>query len=88
MNRSEVLDTAKGYITRDRAAMHGKAENTFGAIAALWSADLGVPITATDVGRLMVLFKMARAKGNPGHADNWIDAAGYAALAGELAESA
>jgi hypothetical protein len=88
MNRADFLDTARGYVTRDRAAMHGRAENTFAAIAALWSADLGIPITPTDVGRLMVLFKMARAKGNPGHADNWIDAAGYAALAGELADGA
>jgi hypothetical protein len=84
VNRAEVLDTAREYVTRDRAATHGGAENTFGRIAALWSADLGITITGTDVARLMVLFKMARAYGNPTHSDNWIDAAGYAAIAGEL----
>ena len=85
MSRSDILATATDYITRDRAAAHGRAEDTFDRIAALWSADLGIPLTGTDVARLMVLLKVARAKGNPGHADNWVDAAGYAALGGELA---
>lgn len=84
MNRAEILDTARKYVTRDRAATHGEAEDTFGRIAALWSADLGIEITALDVARLMVLLKMARAKTNAAHTDNWIDAAGYAAIAGEL----
>jgi hypothetical protein len=88
MNRAAILDTAKDYVTRDRAALHGKAEDTLGLIAALWSADLGFDLAATDVARLMVLLKMARAKANSLSADNWIDAAGYAALAGELADGA
>lgn len=86
MKRSEILTEANDYITRDRAATHGKAEDSFAQIAALWSADLGVQLTAIDVARLMVLFKMARAKSNPAHQDNWIDAAGYSALAGEIAD--
>jgi hypothetical protein len=84
MQRSECLVTAEGAVTRDRAATHGRAEDSFGAIAALWSADLGIPITAIDVARLMVLFKVARARGNPGHADSWVDIAGYAAIGCEL----
>lgn len=85
INRADILDTAKAHITKDRAATHGDAESNFTLIGALWSADLGVTITATDVARLMVLFKAARAKGNPAHADNWVDAAGYAACGGEIA---
>jgi hypothetical protein len=85
MIRSEILTQANDYITRDRAATHGKAEDSFAQIAALWSADLGVPLTSVDVARLMVLFKMARAKANATHKDNWVDACGYAALAGEIA---
>lgn len=85
MNRAEILDHARQAITVDRAATHGEAEDCFGLIADLWSADLGVPLTAVDVARLMVLFKLARAKGNPEHADSWIDAVGYAAIAGEMA---
>jgi len=33
----------------------------------------------------MVLFKAARAKGNPQHVDNWTDIAGYAACGGGIA---
>jgi hypothetical protein len=86
MIRSEILTQANDCITRDRAATHGKAEDSFAQIAALWSADLGITLTSVDVARLMVLFKMARAKTNAAHQDNWIDACGYAALAGEIAD--
>jgi hypothetical protein len=88
MKRTAVLGFAGIYITQDRAATHGKAEDSFVQIAALWSADLGIPLTAVDVARLMVLFKMARAKGNPAHDDNWIDACGYSAIASEIAGNA
>jgi hypothetical protein len=86
--RSSVLDSANKAITVDRAATHGRAEASFGLIAAYWSAHLGCPVSATDVATMMVLFKAARAKGNPLHRDNWIDAAGYAALGAEIAEVA
>ena len=86
MNRTETLDAARQAITVDRAATHGKAENTFADIAALWSVLFGIDITAADVAQAMVLFKCARMKANPGHADNYTDAVGYAAIAGELAE--
>ena len=86
MNRTDILDAARQAITVDRAATHGEAENTFGLIAAYWSAHLDCEVTAGDVAQLMVLFKVARMKANPGHADNYVDAVGYAAIAGELAE--
>jgi hypothetical protein len=34
---------------------------------------------------MMVLLKAARAKSNPQHVDNYVDAAGYAACAAECA---
>ena len=86
MNRTDILDAARQAITVDRAATHGEAENTFGLIAAYWSAHLDCEVTAGDVAQLMVLFKVARMKANPGHADNYVDAVGYAAIAGELAD--
>jgi hypothetical protein len=85
MNRAQILDAAKEYITRDRAATHGDAENHFGTVAAYWSAHLGHPVSAADVAVMMTLFKCARIKGNPGHLDSWIDGAGYLAIGGELA---
>lgn len=85
MNRSEILDTAKEYVTKDRAATHGDAESNFGLIAAYWSAHLNKNITAHDVAVMMTLMKLARAKANPKHADNWIDGCGYLACGGEIA---
>lgn len=84
MTRAEILDTAKEYVTKDRAASHGDMENNFARIGALWSAHLGVPVTATDVALMMAMLKIARAGSNPAHMDNWIDLAGYAACGGEL----
>ena len=88
MNRADILDTAKGYVTKDRAATHGDAEKTFGRIAAVWSARLGVPITEAQVCILLADLKSCRAWGNPLHADNWVDLAGYAACGGEIATEA
>jgi hypothetical protein len=88
MNRTEILQTANEYITKDRAATHGRAEESFAQIAAVWTwwlnDRLSAPVTAYDVAMMMVLFKAARAKGNWQNPDNFIDMAGYAALAGEI----
>jgi hypothetical protein len=86
MNRSEILDTAKEYVTKDRAGTHGDLENNFGLIAAYWSAHLGRNIKSHDVAVMMTLLKLARAKSNPAHADNWVDGCGYLACGGEIAD--
>lgn len=84
MTRANILDTAKACVTQDRAATHGTPEDSFGAIAAIWSARLGLAITPAQVCILMADLKSCRAWANPGHADNWVDLAGYAACGGEL----
>jgi len=85
MNRSEILDTAKEYVTKDRAGTHGDAEANFNLIAAYWTAHLDAFVGPEDVAIMMTLLKLARAKSNPGHADNWIDGCGYLACGGEIA---
>lgn len=85
IGRGHILDTAKGYVTKDRANTHGDLENSFGHTAKLWSAHLGVEVSATDVTILMALLKIARLKTSPAHEDNWVDLAGYAACGGEIA---
>ena len=85
MNRSEILEHAHQCVTQDRASTHGGAENTFGMIAAVWSARFGLEITPEQVAIMLIDLKTCRAWGNPGHADNWVDTAGYAACGGELA---
>lgn len=72
-------------VTVDRAATHGDVERTFGAIAAVWSARLGIEITEAQVCIMLVDLKTCRAWNNPAHEDNWIDIAGYAACGGEVA---
>ena len=84
MKRKDILDTAKGYVTKDRASDHGDMENNFRTIAMYWSVHLGVPVSATDVSVMMTLLKLARIKSNPKHVDNWVDGAGYLACGGEL----
>lgn len=85
MIRTEILTAANAHITQDRQATHGNAENSFGLIAAYWSAHLDIDVTPQDVGVMMTLFKLARIKGNPNHRDSYEDGCGYLAIAGELA---
>lgn len=84
-DRSEILRRANQHVATDRAATHGDAENSFENIAALWSWWLDRKVTAHDVAMMMGLFKDARIKSNPAHADSYEDGCGYRAIAGELA---
>lgn len=86
MKRTDILEAANTAVTIDRNATHGDAENNFGLIAAYWSAHLGSPVSASDVAIMMTLLKLARAKGNRTHIDNYIDAAGYVAIGGEIGQ--
>jgi len=85
MTRSEILAAAAQAVTQDRNATHGEPEDSFGLIAAYWSAHLDRPISSSDVAVMMNLLKLARIKTSPQHADHWIDIAGYAACGGEVA---
>lgn len=87
MDKVSIIEAAHNAITKDRAATHGDAEQSFSKIADYWSAYLGWELTPFDVAQMMVLFKIARAQGNPNHADNFVDQVGYAALAGEIADA-
>ena len=84
--RAEILRTAEEYVTKDRAATHGNMEDNFSTIAEYWSAHLSFDITSLDVAVMMTLVKIARIKNNPSHIDNYVDAAGYMACGGELAD--
>jgi hypothetical protein len=88
MKRAEILDTAKQYVTEDRDATHGDAEDNFNLIASYWSNHLDCDIRAEDVAIMMTLLKLARLKSNLGNIDNWIDGAGYLACGGEIATGA
>ena len=84
VTRGQVLDTAKEYVTKDRAADHGNMEDNFKTIGKYWTVHLGINISATDVAVMMKLLKIARIKSNPSHPDNWVDACGYMSCGGEI----
>ena len=76
MNRGEVLDLAKKYVTKERAQEHGDLEQNFDRIADLWNSYLeGSYISVTDVGVMMTLLKIARIRSNPKNIDNFVDGA-------------
>ena len=87
MKRDEVLDEAKQCVMKDRAATHGEMEDNFMLIARYWSAHLGHKVEPVDVGVMMTLLKIARAKGNPQYEDNYVDGAGYLACAAECVDA-
>ncbi|QEP08841.1 hypothetical protein F0M17_02265 [Glutamicibacter sp. ZJUTW] len=80
-----MLTTAEQLINGDRAKDYGDASENFQRIANLWTPILGVQVTATDVALCLTQLKVARLITSPAHKDSWIDAAGYIALGGEIA---
>lgn len=83
--RVKTLDAALAAAAKDHTATHGAAGDTFGHIAAIWSARLGQTVTPAQVSIMLIDLKTARAWGNPSHADNWVDIASFAACGAELA---
>jgi len=86
MKTSQILQTAEKLVSIDRSKTHGDKKVNHQNIASLWSAYLDYPLTAKDVAILMVLLKLARTKAGNHNDDDYIDACGYSAIAGELNE--
>jgi hypothetical protein len=86
--RAEFLDVVKGYVTKDRAATHGDAEDNFADIADLWNIVFGdklsKPFEPRDVATAMICVKLSRIKKSPNNLDNWHDTAGYASCGGGI----
>lgn len=85
MKRSEILHEAEKCVCGRREEDYGTPEDSFGAIADLWSAYLGHKITSVDVSMMMALLKVARIKTGRMTEDSFVDIAGYAACGGEIA---
>lgn len=67
-----------------RYCNYGRPENNFALIGKLWEAYTGTRYSAKDVAMMLALLKVARIKtGVKG--DSFVDLAGYAACAGEIA---
>lgn len=85
MTRREILEKAAACVTGAREHEYGSPEDNFTRIAALWAAYCGWNFDAHDVAAMMALLKIARIGSGVYHEDNYIDLAGYAACAGEIA---
>lgn len=94
MKRAEILDEAKKCVCGQREQDYGSPEDNFSTIGYLWSAYLRAAhpnlnialneVTPKDVAVMMSLLKVARiATGSS--PDSFVDLAGYAACAGEIA---
>ena len=70
------IDQAKDAVNGDRRKDYGDAVESFGRIAGLWTAYLGVHVTPKDVGNMMILLKTSRAK-TSNKLDNQVDTVGY-----------
>jgi hypothetical protein len=96
MNRAEILAEAKKCVCGQREQDYGTPEDNFATIGLLWGVYLRAAhpelkkvfpingITAKDVAVMMSQLKVARiATGSS--PDSFVDLAGYAACAGEIA---
>lgn len=71
-----ILETVDKIVSVDRQLKYGHPLDNHSRTAALWSAYLGIDITAEQVCELNVLQKMSRAKHSV-HEDNEVDAIGF-----------
>ena len=88
MEARELLLRAADLVSGDRAQQHGPLLEAHQNIAALWNAYLDgqvtAPIRADQVLVMMALLKIGRTKTGAHNEDDYTDAAGYMALAGEV----
>lgn len=85
MTGKETLEAAIEAIGGHREQDYDVPERNFRRIAKLWSMYTGCFVfTAHDVAMMLALLKMARIMSGRHHEDNYVDLAGYAALANEL----
>lgn len=91
MNRANIIDITKQTICNDRQDKHGNPEDSHAAIADLWSMYLShkfgvdLDLHGDDAAVMMVLLKIGRAAIGKPNLDTFVDMAGYAAIAGEIA---
>ena len=92
--RREVLNEASSLVNGDRNDTYGDPYDDYMKVSKMWNAYLeglmkrrGISVSPAltdliephDAIAMMVLLKTARIANAPGHRDNWVDLAGYAA---------
>jgi hypothetical protein len=95
MKAQEIATEAARLVKGDREASHGNKFTNHAAIAAVWTGYIlarevsgkdPFSLDAEDVANMMELLKVARRLTGTTNNDDYIDGAGYAAVAGEIRE--
>lgn len=91
MKASDIASRAAELVSGDRQTTHGDKTENHAKIAAVWNGVLiaagkqpAAPLDAHDVANLMEAMKIARRYSGTFNVDDYIDGAGYAAVAGEI----
>lgn len=92
MKAQQIAETAAKLVAGDRENSHGDKLLNHIKIAAVWNGILmaagktpAAPLDAHDVANLMEGLKIARRYAGSFNADDYVDGAGYASCAGEIA---
>ena len=91
MNTTDILKKTEKLVSESRHDKHGDKVINHENISRLWTSylqnkfKLNLVILPEDVACLMTLLKLARTQAGKFNLDDYIDACGYAAIAGEIA---
>jgi len=91
MNTIKILEQTKKLVSKDREDKHGNKVENHENIARLWSGyiqnktKLLIHLLPEDVANMMALLKIARTQAGQHNIDDYVDACGYSAIAGEIA---
>jgi len=92
MKAHQIAETAASLVSGDRERTHGNKTDNHQRIAAVWNGILLAAgkqprhaLNAHDVANLMEGMKIARRYAGSFNVDDYVDGAGYAAVAGEIA---
>ena len=90
MNTTKILEQTKKLVSKDREDKHGDKVINHENISRLWTGylqnktKLNITILPEDVANLMTLLKIARTQAGKFNIDDYVDACGYSAIAGEI----
>ena len=93
MNTTDILKKTEKLVSKEREEKHGDKIITHENIARLWSAylqnkfKLNLHLLPEDVANLMTLLKIVRSQAGKHNIDDYVDACGYSAIAGQIAEA-
>lgn len=92
MKAGEIAAKAADLVGGDRETTHGNKLQNHAKIAMVWNGIMhaagkppAYPLNAHDVANLMEGLKIARRYSGTFNPDDYVDGAGYAAVAGEIA---